>query len=417
MDVSQRPTQAVILAGGQGTRLRPLTLTVPKPMVQVRGKPFLEYQIEQLRDQGFERVLLLLGYLPEVVRDYFGDGRRWGLSIEYSVTALDDDTGRRIKLAEALLDNHFLLLYCDNYWPMDFAAMWRFFVDRQAAAMITVYRNRDGYTRNSVRVEADGMVSIYDKSGSAPGLNGVEISYAILGKSITKLLTGDNQLFETTVYPELAKRRQLAGFVSDHRYYSVGALHRLPLTEEFFRRKKTVILDRDGVLNEKPARAHYVRDWSEFVWLPGALDALRLLNENDYRIIIVSNQAGIARGAMSATALAELHSRMEQAVETAGGAIAAIYTCPHDWDEGCDCRKPAPGMLFAAQRDFHLDLSRCYFFGDDERDATAAQRAGCRFIQVSDSRPLIDCVRRLVNINESLHTPKQTASGKEIMYG
>ena len=114
MNASQRPTQAVILAGGLGTRLRPLTETRPKPMVQVGGKPFLEYQINQLREHGFDRVLLLLGYLPEVVRDYFGDGRRWGVSIEYSVTAIDDDTGRRIKLAEPLLESHFLLLYCPS---------------------------------------------------------------------------------------------------------------------------------------------------------------------------------------------------------------------------------------------------------------------------------------------------------------
>ena len=416
MKIPQRPTQAVILAGGQGTRLRPLTESVPKPMVQVGGKPFLEYQIEQLRDQGFERVVLLLGHLPDVVRDYFGVGRRWDLSIEYSVTAVDDDTGRRIKLAEPLLERHFLLLYCDNYWPMHFAAMWRFFVEKNVAAMITVYRNRDAYTRSSVRVEDDGMVSVYDKLGTASGLNGVEISYAILSKSVIDLLSGENQLFETTVYPELATRRQLAGFVSDHRYYSVGALHRLPLTEEFFRRKKTVILDRDGVLNQKPARAHYVRDWNEFVWLPGALDALRLLHENDYRVIVVSNQAGVARGAMSQTALAELHARMRHSVEAAGGEIAGIYTCPHDWDEGCDCRKPAPGMLFAAQRDFHLDLTRCCFLGDDERDASAAERAGCRFIKVSDARPLLDCVRQLLDNDRSIKISKQNATGKEFIH-
>jgi NDP-sugar pyrophosphorylase family protein len=115
MAVMQRPTQAVILAGGRGTRLRPLTLTRPKPMVEIQGKPFLEYQIEQLRQQGFKRVLLLLGYLPEIVRDYFGNGRRWGIKIEYSVSDVDDETGRRLKLAEPFLDPCFLLLYCDNY--------------------------------------------------------------------------------------------------------------------------------------------------------------------------------------------------------------------------------------------------------------------------------------------------------------
>jgi D-glycero-D-manno-heptose 1,7-bisphosphate phosphatase len=160
-----------------------------------------------------------------------------------------------------------------------------------------------------------------------------------------------------------------------------------------------------------------VRDWSEFVWLPGALDALRMLHENAYRVIVVSNQAGVARGAMSETALTELHARMKQTVEAAGGAISEIYSCRHDWDEGCPCRKPAPGMLFAAQRDFHLDLSRCHFFGDDERDAIAAERAGCRFIQVSPSRPLIDCVTQLLDLDRSSEITKQNATGKEVFYG
>src|SRR5262245_7407744 len=99
MTFKDRPVQAVILAGGRGTRLKPLTDTRPKPMIEILGKPFLEYQIEQVRDQGFTKVLLLLGYLPEVVQDYFGDGSQWGIGIDYSVSAVDDETGRRLSLA------------------------------------------------------------------------------------------------------------------------------------------------------------------------------------------------------------------------------------------------------------------------------------------------------------------------------
>jgi D-glycero-D-manno-heptose 1,7-bisphosphate phosphatase len=395
-----RPRQAVILAGGRGTRLRPLTDTVPKPMVEICGKPFVEYQIEQLREQGFTRVLFLLGYLPEVVQNYFGDGKRWGLRVDYSVTDVDDDTGRRVKLAERFLDPCFLLLYCDNYWPMRIQAMWRQFQSSGLPAMITVYSNKDGYTRNSVRVEPDGRVSIYDKTCAHPDLNGVEISYAILKKEIVDLLGNDNCLLETSVYRPLAEQRRLAGFVSDHRYYSVGSHRRLPLTEQFFQRIPTVILDRDGVLNKKPPRACYVRSAEQLEWLPGATQALRLLREQGFRVIVVSNQAGIARGAMTESDLAGVHRRMSQEAAAAGGAIDAIYVCPHDWDEGCECRKPKPGMLFQAQRDFHLDLSRTVFIGDDERDESAARAAACLFMGVSEGRPLIECVRGLIGSDQ-----------------
>jgi histidinol-phosphate phosphatase family protein len=406
----QRPTQAVILAGGRGTRLHPITLTRPKPMVEILGKPFLEYQIEQLREQGFKKVLLLLGYMPEVVRDYFADGRRLGIKIEYSVSAVDDETGRRLKLAQPFLDPCFLLLYCDNYWPMSMVRMWQRYMAAGAPVMITVYSNQDAYTRNSVRVEPDGLVSVYDKTCSHPGLNGVEISYAIVSKKIIRSLTDANVLFETAVYQVLAERGELSAFVSDHRYYSVGALHRLPLTEQFFGQRKNVILDRDGVLNRRPPRAQYVRSWEEFQWLPGALDGLRLLKDAGYRIIVVSNQAGIARRAMTEGDLAAIHQAMIEEAAAAGGKIDAIYYCPHDWHARCECRKPSPGMLFQAQHDLNFDLSRTVFVGDDERDREAAERAGSPFAKITPARPLIDWVNNFINASATEEGEKHEAA-------
>jgi D-glycero-D-manno-heptose 1,7-bisphosphate phosphatase len=124
---------------------------------------------------------------------------------------------------------------------------------------------------------------------------------------------------------------------------------------------------------------------------------LHLLAEAGYRVIIVSNQAGIARGAMTQADLAHIHDQMKAEVLKAGGRIDAFYHCPHDWDEDCECRKPKPGMLFQAQRDFHLDLSRTFFIGDDERDAQAAEAAGCPSVLVSGQLPVLDVIRKLVN--------------------
>lgn len=392
----RHPKQAVILAGGRGTRLKPLTDSLPKPMVEIHGKPFLAYQIEQLRDQGFEKILLLLGYLPEVIQNYFGDGHHWGVQMEYSISAVDDETARRIKLAESLLDPYFLLLYCDNYWPMQIEKMWSRFVSAGAPAMITVYTNKDGYTRNSVRIDSAGYVAVYDKTCTRPGLQGVEISYALIDKSILELLPEANVSVEEALYARLAQQRKLLAYVTDHRYYSVGALHRLPLTESFFARRPTVILDRDGVLNKRPPKARYVRSWDEFEWLPGAKKALRLLREAGYRVILVSNQAGIGRGEMTDKDLLQIHERMKTETLQAGGQIEAIYYCPHGWDDGCDCRKPKPGLLFQAQRDLNLDLSRTPFIGDDERDAEAADAADCPSILVSDKLSLLDITHKLV---------------------
>jgi histidinol-phosphate phosphatase family protein len=279
---------------------------------------------------------------------------------------------------------------------MQMDRMWRRFVEAGVPAMLTVYSNKDKYTKSTLKVDEAGFVTVYDKSKKHPDLLGTEISYAILRKELVSGLPDENISFEETVYTPLAANRQLAAYVTQHRYYSIGDTPRLPLTEAFLARRPTVILDRDGVLNEKAPRANYVRNWAEFKWLPGALESLRALKEAGFRVLIVSNQAGVARGAMTEADLLEIHRQMVKAAEREGGRIDAIYYCPHNWDENCECRKPKPGMLFQAQRDFSLDLSRTLFIGDDERDGQAADAAGCLSALVSDQRPLLTIIGDLI---------------------
>src|SRR6185437_3566664 len=263
------------------------------------------------------------GYLPEVIQNHFGDGSRWGVEIDYSVSDADTLTSRRIQLALHLIDPCFLLMYCDNYWPMQMDRMWSKFVAADVPAMITVYSNKDKFSKDSVVVGDDGYVKVFDRHRKTPGLSGIEISYAILSREVLDLLPEDEMLVEEALYTPLARQGRLAAYVTDHRYYSVGSVDRLPITDEFFARRPTVILVRDGVINKKPPRAQYVRNWSEFEWLPGAQEALRMLREAGFRVILVSNQAGIARGAMSEADLSDIHQRLNAEVAEVGGRIVA----------------------------------------------------------------------------------------------
>ncbi|MEO5363163.1 MAG: HAD-IIIA family hydrolase [Magnetococcus sp. DMHC-8] len=382
--MADRPTQAVILAGGRGTRLAPITDTIPKPMVPFHGRPFLEYLIELLKQQGFKRVLLLLGYLAPIIQDHFGDGSRFGVEIDYSITPVEDDTGLRVWRARERLEPVFLLLYGDNYWPMPFEAMWGRFAAHSTLAMVTVYDNGDGYSKDNLRVDGEGFVTLYDKSRQAADLRGVELGFMILRRDILEWLPEGNISFEAALFPRLAQQRQLLAFTTNHRYYSVSTPQRLPVTEAFLARQPTILLDRDGVLNQKMPRARYVCSWGDWVWRPGSLAALRLFKAAGYRVIVITNQPGIARGMMTEADLGAIHARMQQEAAEAGGRIDAIYHCPHGWDEGCLCRKPRPGLLWQAQRDFHLDLSRVRFVGDDERDGEAAGAAGCGFVMLAE---------------------------------
>lgn len=394
--LNNKPTQAVILAGGLGTRLRPITDNIPKPMIKFHGKPFLEYLLTMLVEQGFKRIVLLLGYLPDKIMEYFEDGKNWGLEITYSITDINNDTGLRLQKAQHLFDSHFLLLYCDNYWPMNFEKMWRTFLSSDVSALVTVYMNRDNYTKSNIKINEGGFIEIYDKSRQAENLKGVDIGFFILKKEVIDLIPEGNYNFEKTVIPKLIKNHKIITYPTEHRYYSVGSHERLILTDKFLERKPTIILDRDGVINKKALKAEYITKWSDWQWLPGSKEAICLLKKDGYQIIIVSNQAGIARGYMSHNDLADLHLRMKMELEECGGNIDGIYYCPHDWNENCECRKPKPGMLFQAQRDFNLDLSRVYFVGDDERDEIAGKAAGMKTALVNSDYSLLDFVKNLI---------------------
>ncbi len=388
------PKQAVILAGGRGTRLMPLTATLPKPMLSFGGKPFLAYLVEMLVAEGIRRIVLLVGYLGEVIEAYFGDGAAFGVAITYSKGPVEDDTGTRMARARPLLDEVFVLVYCDNYWPMPLQQMWASFQRTSVLAQVVVYRNADAHTKHNLRVH-NGLVTAYDKSRTLSDLRGVDIGFLILHRAVLDLLDEGNSSFEASVYPKLVAGGQLAAFETDHRYYSVGSHERLPLTEQFLARKMTIFLDRDGTLNRRPPPAEYVRSWADWEWLPGVLEALRLLTTSGYRILVVTNQPGIARGMMSEDDLLAIHRRMTDEAAAAGGHIEYVFYCPHGWNDGCDCRKPQPGMLYQAQRKYHLDLSRTPLIGDDERDGQAASAAGCPYwvLDANSDMDLLSVVR------------------------
>lgn len=368
-------------------------------MVEFHSKPFLEYLVELVREQGFSKILMLLGYLPNKISDYFGDGGNWGVSIQYSVSPVENETGSRLKIAREMLDSSFLLMYCDNYWPMPFDDMWQQFVESDVMAQVTVYGNSDQYTLDNLKIGENGRVLFYDPSRQASGLSGVDIGFLILKDAVVDMIPEGNVSFERSVYPQLVTQRQLGAFVTSHRYYSVGSHDRLPTTNHFLERHPSILLDRDGVLNEKMPRATYVRSWDDWQWLPGAKQALGLLKSAGYQVIIITNQAGIAFGDITEAGLDQLHRRLKSETLDAGGEISAIYYCPHGWDDGCECRKPRPGMLLQAQKDFDLDLSRTYFIGDDERDAAAASAAGCPSALLSQETSLLDLTIQLLNGN------------------
>lgn len=395
--------QTVILAGGYGTRLKPFTDENPKPMYPFEGKPFLEYLIEQVKSFGIEDIVLLLGYLPEKIKEYFGDGSQWGVNIRYSVTPVEYETGLRLKAAweEGLLASEFLLMYCDNYCPIDYRRLCREYFANNALIQFTAYANLDGYTKNNLCIAENGLVNVYDKTRKAMGLQGVDIGYAIVNRDVMRMVPSENENFEKIVYPQLVKQKRMFATVTCHRYYSVGSWERIELTKAFFSPQKYIFLDRDGTLNVRPPKACYIENPEDFVWLSGAKQSVKELKDAGYKIILISNQPGIARGRLTVETLERIHEKMQAELKEDGTCIDYIYYCPHNWDEGCECRKPKPGMLYQAQRDLSLDLTKCWMLGDDERDMHAGGDAGCRCMYISEQHPLLEAVHAVLALEEA----------------
>jgi NDP-sugar pyrophosphorylase family protein len=233
--------QAVILTGGQGTRLAPLTDTLPKVMAPVHSRPFLEYQIEYLLRQGFTSFLLLVGYRWEQIRDYFGNGSKWGVDIQYSVEATPYGTAGCLYHAYPHLQDSFAVIYGDSFLPCDYSLMFKSAAEHPSTAFMTVYLNQGELPIcNNVQIGAEGLIQQYLKD--RPDLNfgyvdaGVLLLYrhhiAVFPQHIPASL-------EEEVFPHLAVSGMLRAWVSKQRFYDIGTPSRL----DVFRQDINVLLD------------------------------------------------------------------------------------------------------------------------------------------------------------------------------
>lgn len=229
--------QAVILAGGLGTRLYPLTKTVPKPMVPINGVPYLEYQIRELHRQNIDDIVLLTGYLGEQIEDHFGDGSRFGMQIRYSRELTPIGTGGALRDAAALLEPLFLLIYGDSYLPLDYAAVTARLEGSSAQGLVVVYDNRreDTSVRNNIGIDSEGFVTRYDKENSE-GLDYVEAGVLAFRREIVARIPAAGVVsLEKEIFPQLIGDHALVAYPTTQRFYDIGTPDRLKVIEQLFR--------------------------------------------------------------------------------------------------------------------------------------------------------------------------------------
>jgi NDP-sugar pyrophosphorylase family protein len=213
----------VILAGGLGTRLRPLTSDVPKALIPIGGKPFLHHQIELLKSQGIRDIVLCVGHLADMVKDYFGDGRWLGVRIRYS----EEEgsllgTAGAIKKAEPLLGNDFFLMYGDSYLMIDYQEVMRYFRCFHRMGLMVVWKNRDRLERSNVAVEAN-LVTAYNKDQKSPGMAYINYGLSVLRKEALLFIPPERPFSQEEFYQILIDQRELLAFEVEQRFYEIGS--------------------------------------------------------------------------------------------------------------------------------------------------------------------------------------------------
>jgi NDP-sugar pyrophosphorylase family protein len=231
--------QAVILAGGLGTRLRPLTEKIPKVMVSVNGKPFLVHLLQLLKGQGINDIVLCIGYRGQQVKNFFGNGEALGVNLRYSEEKGKLlGTGGALKQAQSLLDNYFLVINGDTYLPIDYREVEKAFLRRGKKALMVVYDNRDDTeVKNNVALDDNLIVRNYDKKSPEPSSEYVEAGVLALKKEVLNLLKeGDAISLEAGLYPDLIRQGEMMAYIARQRFYDIGLPEQKKIFEEFLKR-------------------------------------------------------------------------------------------------------------------------------------------------------------------------------------
>lgn len=227
--------QLVLLAGGKATRLRPVTQTIPKSMLEVAGKPFIAHQLELVRKNAIEKVLVCASFLGEQIKNYLGDGSRFGMSVEYS---FDGDellgTGGAIKKAMNMLDEQFYVMYGDSYLNTDFELINEYFFAQSKPALMTVYLNEGKWDNSNVLFEKGNLLK-YDKVNRTSDMKHIDYGLGILPKQAFEEYNNKTVFDLSEVYGKLLKKDLLAGYEVKERFYEIGSFTGLEETDKFLR--------------------------------------------------------------------------------------------------------------------------------------------------------------------------------------
>jgi D,D-heptose 1,7-bisphosphate phosphatase len=397
--------KAVILAGGKGTRLRRFAKNVPKPMVKVGGMPILEHQIRLLARYGIKDTIMITGHLSWVIEQYFKDGRKFGVNIEYYIEDQPLGTTGGVKEIEDKLNTDFVLFYGDVMINMNLRKLINFHKTKNATCTLVLHPNDHPYDSDLVEIDHQQRIIKFYPKPHPRGKKfnnlvnaGIYVMSPRILKHIEKAVKAD---FGKDIFPRIVNEERMYGYKTAEYLKDIGTSQRFKkvnqdyLTGKIERRnsenpRPAIFMDRDGVINEKVGLLHRIQD---FKLLGEAGKAVKRINDSEFLAIVITNQPVIARNLCSIEELEEVHKEMDTLLGKERAMLDAVYYCPHHPDKGyleenpqykikCNCRKPKVGMIKQAQAEFNIDMQRSFLIGDSFRDILCGNNAGLTTIAV-----------------------------------
>ncbi len=381
----QMLTQAMILCGGLGTRLGPLTIATPKPLLSVGSRPFLDILLFELGRHGFQDIVLLASFQAEQIAEYVRDNpvaKRFGLDLTVVVEKEPAGTGGGLYNARHLAAETFLLMNGDSWIDMNLlAATCATTKQPETIASLALRHLKDPDRYGTVLVEDGRVVSFAERS---PNIKQALISTGVyfFRRDIFSHLSAKCSL-EADILPALCKTHTVAATIHSGFFIDIGVPSSYQLAQSQIpcqMRRPAVFLDRDGVLNFDDG---YVGQIERFRWIDGAIEAVRALNEAGYFVFLVTNQAGVAHGYYVEAAINELHGWMQAQLRKHGAHVDDVRYCPFHplakvdaYRRNSDWRKPASGMILDLCKSWNVDVSRSHMIGDKLSDIEAGQGAG-----------------------------------------
>ncbi|MCS6916212.1 MAG: HAD-IIIA family hydrolase [Chitinophagales bacterium] len=373
--------QAIVLAGGLGTRLRSVVADVPKPMAQISGLPFLEYVFHHAVEQGVTQLVVACGYKHEVIQHHFGN-RYHGVPVRYSVEESPLGTGGGLYQAVQQADaDEVLVLNGDTLFDLPLNEFFNRSLATDGVLCLALKPMRHISRYGVVDTDAQGRITGFLEKAyyDAGCING---GVYVLRRSLFEGLSlPDVFSFERDIMEAFYQTKRFYGFLYDDYFIDIG------IPEDFERARKelpdrlqprrpsllvdsgwTLFLDRDGVINKKKDN-DYVRSVDEFEWLPEAPEALVRLSQRFGRLIVVTNQQGVGKGLMDMEDVHAIHQYLKEEIARRGGRLDEIYVAPELASPQAVLRKPATGMAELARKDFpEIDFNRSVMIGDSVSD-------------------------------------------------